>query len=306
MASNNIRWKQKDYLTLGRAVANFNKKIRELQAEENALFSNLPPEINYSDIKKEILTRNKLNDILRSLRGFTRETAKSVYSPQAETYITQWESHENILKSKRAEKVLIKRAKEVKEKLSETKPEKKISKKKQAEMQMLYYETLEDLRTIRDARSKSELPYITYKEIISNLGNLDYEMLKAVIYRQNFEHALESYKNFKGYKLLKSKLKRIKNPIEFYNYVKQSEYFEGIFVHYTEGAGIEKAADFDQQRFNEALLQLGLVEEEKNKLVKKYSKLQYFGTIEKYENTALLKKANSIETAEDLFEMLGI
>ena len=48
MADSRINWKHGDYISLGRAVSNFNKKIRELQAEENKLY--LPDEIN----KKEI------------------------------------------------------------------------------------------------------------------------------------------------------------------------------------------------------------------------------------------------------------
>ena len=34
MAQSQIRWKQKDYLSLGRAVANFNKKINELNKKQ--------------------------------------------------------------------------------------------------------------------------------------------------------------------------------------------------------------------------------------------------------------------------------
>ena len=46
----NIRWPKKDYLTLGKAVANFNKKIRELQTEENKLY--LPEPVEYRTNKK--------------------------------------------------------------------------------------------------------------------------------------------------------------------------------------------------------------------------------------------------------------
>lgn len=41
----NMRWNRTDYLTLGRAVANFNKTIRKLQTEENKLY--LPEPVEY-------------------------------------------------------------------------------------------------------------------------------------------------------------------------------------------------------------------------------------------------------------------
>ena len=107
----NIRWTKKDYLTLGKAVANFNKKIRELQTEENNLY--LPEPVEYGQIKKEILTRGKLNDVLRSLRSFNEVSAQPVFNRQTQQYITQWEQQEVQLKSFRATNLLIKQAKEI-------------------------------------------------------------------------------------------------------------------------------------------------------------------------------------------------
>lgn len=66
-----IRWQQKDYLSLGRAVANFNKKINELQKEEKKLY--LPETKNYKEIKQNIQTRNELNRIINSLKRFSKE-----------------------------------------------------------------------------------------------------------------------------------------------------------------------------------------------------------------------------------------
>lgn len=50
MAEYQIRWKRGDYISLGKAVSQFNKKINELKSEENALL--LPDEINYSELKR--------------------------------------------------------------------------------------------------------------------------------------------------------------------------------------------------------------------------------------------------------------
>ena len=50
MADGYIRWKRGDYVTLGKAVSAFNKKVRQLQTEENNL--NLPDEVSYNDLKR--------------------------------------------------------------------------------------------------------------------------------------------------------------------------------------------------------------------------------------------------------------
>lgn len=293
----NIRWSKSDYLTLGKAVSNFNKKIRELQTEENKLY--LPEPVEYGQIKKEILTRGKLNDVLRSLRSFNEVSVQPILNRQTGQMITQWEMQETEIKSFRAEKNLIKQSQTISGILEEAKTGgKRISSKQQQEMKLQYLEVLENLRDIKAYREKAELPYMTYKQMVTKLGDVDYEMLKATIYRQNFEYAFESFKNFKGYELFKEKLDRIKNPIYFYHYTRRGEYLKDVFVHYREGEGVVKGKENpDQKKFNEALEKMGFIKEEKNKLIRKYTKEG---------NEEMLKRVKSIETAEDLFGFLGI
>lgn len=293
----NIRWSRSDYLTLGKAVSNFNKKIRELQTEENKLY--LPEPVEYGQIKKEILTRGKLNDVLRSLRSFNEVSVQPILNRQTGQMITQWEMQETEIKSFRAEKNLIKQSQTISGILEEAKTSgKRISSKQQQEMKLQYLEVLESLRDIKAYREKAELPYMTYKKMVTKLGDVDYEMIKATIYRQNFEYAVESFKEFRGYELFKDKLDRLKNPMYFYNYTRRAEYFKDIFVHYREGEGVVAGTEnTDQEKFNEALEQMGLIKEEKNKLIRKYTKEG---------NEEMLKRVNSIEAAEDLFDFLGI
>ena len=52
MADSQIRWRQGDFIRLGQAVSRFNKKINELQAEENKLY--LPETISYTEAKENI------------------------------------------------------------------------------------------------------------------------------------------------------------------------------------------------------------------------------------------------------------
>ena len=92
MAQGIIRWKQKDYLSLGRAVANFNKKINELNKEEKKLY--LPELKNYKEVKQNITTRNELNRVIKSLKGFTKEGAEDLYITKGGEQITKWERKE--------------------------------------------------------------------------------------------------------------------------------------------------------------------------------------------------------------------
>ena len=105
----NIRWTKSDYLTLGKAVSNFNKKIRKLQTEENKLY--LPEPVEYGQLKKEILTRGKLNDVLRSLRSFNEVSAQPILNRQTQKLMTTWEMQQVELKSVRAEANLVKQRK---------------------------------------------------------------------------------------------------------------------------------------------------------------------------------------------------
>ena len=69
-----IKWQQKDYVTLGKAVANFNKKINELNKEEKKLY--LPDTITYKEVKENIVTRNELNRVIKSLKRFSNPRSR--------------------------------------------------------------------------------------------------------------------------------------------------------------------------------------------------------------------------------------
>lgn len=57
-------------------------------------------------------------------------------------------------------------------------------------------------------------------------------MIKATIYRENFMTALEASKNMEGYELLVKRLNRIKNPVNFFEYIQKSDSFSDIFLYY--------------------------------------------------------------------------
>ena len=100
------------------------------------------------------------------------------------------------------------------------------------------------------------------KERIEYFGTLDYPTLKATIFRENFEKALEESgaKNFENYSLLEKKLNRIKNPENFYKLISQSNVMMDIFEYYKEGDGIIYGGFLtEEERFDYALSELGLL-----------------------------------------------
>lgn len=296
MASN-IRWKRSDYLTLGRAVADFNRKVKKFETEENKIF--LPATMNYKEVKESILTRNKLNDVLRSLRSFNEVSVEPIVNQKTGLVTTQWEAQENLIKSTRAQKNLIKQGKLLSNILNASKKDnRRRSAKERQELRLQYLELLEDLKDIKKYNKEHGLPYQTYKKMISKLGDVDYNMIKYTVFRQNYEKMIEGLKDFKGYDLLKSKLDRINNPIYFYKYIYKSnaEYLKDLWVQYVPGEGlmVSTSDSHDQLKFNEALKNLGLIDESKRKLLRGY----------KNATPGFIQQIESIETADDLFQFM--
>lgn len=87
-----IKWQQKDYITLGKAVSNFNKKINELNKEEKKLY--LPEKLDYKEVKGNIVTRNELKRVINSLRRFSKEGSEDLYITKSGERITKWERQE--------------------------------------------------------------------------------------------------------------------------------------------------------------------------------------------------------------------
>lgn len=115
MAQNLIKWRQGDYISLGKAVSDFNKKIKKLQTEENKNY--LPQTVNYKEERNSIKTRQELNNVIRSLRRFTsRENATDIVENTAGQKMTRWQKNENRIRSGLAIRNLNRDLKELTEK----------------------------------------------------------------------------------------------------------------------------------------------------------------------------------------------
>lgn len=55
-------------------------------------------------------------------------------------------------------------------------------------------------------------------------GSLDSEMRRAVQYRKNYMKMLKDYRNFDNYMKLVRRLNKIENPLDFYEFLRNSKY----------------------------------------------------------------------------------
>lgn len=214
MADARINWKRGDYISLGRAVSNFNKKIRELQAEENKLY--LPDEINYKEAKENITTRKELNRLVNSLRRFQRQGAEDLYTTQAGENITKWERRELGIQSRIAQTRLRAELKNLEKPLE--------SGYSRVQMGSIRAREIEaQIRNLKQIENKKGYEFNNLRQRIMSMGRSDYVMKKATIFRENYLKEMQKYSHFDNYEKLMNKLQSIKNPVAFFNFVSQNE-----------------------------------------------------------------------------------
>lgn len=214
MAEARISWKRGDYISLGRAVSQFNKKINELQAEENKLY--LPETINYKEAKENITTRKELNRLINSLRRFQREGAEDLYQTTAGESITKWERRELGIQSRIAQTRLRAELKNLEKPLE--------SGYSRVQMGSIRAREIEaQIRNLKQIENKTGYEFNRLKNRIMSMGRSDYVMKKATIFRENYLKEMQKYSHFDNYEKLMNKLQSIKNPVSFYNFVSQNE-----------------------------------------------------------------------------------
>lgn len=66
----------------------------------------MPEERNYKDLRNEIVTRSQLNNVINSLKRFSREGAEELYTTKGGKEITVWENRENQILKRNAMRTL--------------------------------------------------------------------------------------------------------------------------------------------------------------------------------------------------------
>ena len=206
-----IRWKKDDYKELQKAVKNFNRKIDRLEKKE---LNFLPDRYNYKDLKNTITTRNELNRFIKSLKRFTQYGDPKTATLESGELITKWELRELKLGRRRAIRRLENELKEYQ--TPENKAIRPYTTQREDDIKA-QIKNLQKLETFK----KGELKRL--KNRIKNIGSSDYEMRKAIIFRENYLNNMKKYENFDNYDKLMEKLKSIKNPLAFFDYVSQNE-----------------------------------------------------------------------------------
>ena len=214
MADGQINWKQGDFVRLGRAVAQFNKKVNELNREEKKLY--LPETISYTEAKENITTRKELNRLINSLRRFQKEGAEDLYLTQAGEQISKWERRELGIQSRIAQTRLKAELKKLNEPLD--------SGFSRVQMGSLRAREIEaQIKNLKQIEIKVGYEFNMLKRRIASQGASDYTMKKAIVFRNNYIKEMEKYSHFDNYDKLMKKLNSITNPISFFNFVSQNE-----------------------------------------------------------------------------------
>ena len=214
MADGKINWKQGDFVRLGQAVARFNKKINELQAEENKLY--LPETSSYKEAKENITTRKELNRLINSLRRFQREGAEDLYITQSGEEITKWERRELGIQSRIAQSRLQNELKTLNEPT-----ESGFSRAQMGSMRVR--EINAQIKNLKNIESAVGYEFNRLRERLSRMGTSDYTMKKAIVFRENYLKEMEKYSHFDNYEKLMKKLRSFTNPVSFFNFVSQNE-----------------------------------------------------------------------------------
>lgn len=246
MVEGRINWKKGDYIRLGRAVSDFNKKINRLQAEENKLY--LPDVVSYEKAKENITTRRELNRLVNSLKRFQREGAEELYRTQAGEEITKWERRELGIQSRIAQTRLVKELKTL-----ETPMESGFSRAQMGSARV--NEIKAQLANLKQIETKAGAEFKKLKSRIVTSGVSDLEMKRSIIFKQNYLKTMEKYSHLDNYDLLMNKLRSIQNPIAFFNFVSATEltvdltyqseeyYTQEYFNSFIESLGIDLQED---------------------------------------------------------------
>ena len=237
-----IRWTRSDYAKLSYAVRKFNEKISELEALDKDY---LPEQYNYAELRNTIYSRRELNRIIKGLNRFTtRETQQQMIVLPSGEEISRWEYSELKKAMRRSEERISDMARGMVENYN-------VMGDKE------FKQLLRTKQSIQDLFNRSGYEFKRTAGRTEKWGKTDYELYRASIFRENFMNALKEMRNYKNYKLLKDKLNSIENPIQFYNFVKQSNILSDLFLFYKDKATAQTYGGFidNQEAFDTAIFE---------------------------------------------------
>lgn len=237
-----IRWSRGDYQKLSYAVRQFNKTISELESLDKNV---LPEEFKYSELRDSIYSRRELNRVIKALRRFTKPSQQKLVQTTSGEIITRWEFSELKKAQRRATLNVTDQAREIIDDNTNVMGDSEFKK------------LLRTKESIEDLFNRRGTEFRRTKERTQSWGKADYDLWRASIFRENFMNSLEEMSSYNNYKLLKDKLESIENPIQFYNYVKQSNILSDLFLYYKDKATSQTYGGFvdNQEAFDTAVFE---------------------------------------------------
>lgn len=286
MANSQIKWRKGDYISLGKAVSQFNRKINELQKEETRNY--LPDVLNYADIKENITTRRELQRVIKSLRRFKEKGAEDLYRTQAGEEITKWERRELGIESRIAQ---IRLTKELKN-LYTPKQGEKFSRAQMGSIRVREIEA--QLKNLKQIESKKGYQFERLRQRIHNIGTSDYNMRRALTFRNNYINEMKKYSHLKNYELLKEKMDSLSNPVDFYEYVKDKELVKDLTYQSDEY--------YKQAEFNEFLRDWEIEVEETEEVYEETVKVRKYNYSLMDKDGTVVAESNSLRTLRNIAE----
>lgn len=191
-----IRWTKSDYIKLGKAVSSFNKNVRKAEQID---YTVAPEIVEYTELKTKINTRAELKKAINSLK---RYDAENLYKNEI-VDIPKWNitsvSVAQIQAEKKIQKEIIKGDVDNKEALK------------------IELDRIRNLQKLQGYERKRK------EQRIMQVADVRYELRRAQTFRSNYIETIRNvYKGMEGYKELMKKLRDIKNPLEFYNTIKNN------------------------------------------------------------------------------------
>lgn len=222
-----INWKRSDYGQLLKAVNKFNKEIEKLMYINPD--ANIPEKLIYKDVRKNIYTRREYNRVLKSLDRFSNPKEQELVKTRGGYELTRWQRNEINRAKRRAERRLEGELYGLEAQSSFGTGNTRLNEIKS---------TLDSFNRLATADPED------YKRISGSIlrqGVSDYDMKKASIFQENF---IKAYKKM-GRKQVVSIAKRFKNPMDFWEFIKDSN-FTDIQMKYDEDEGLVQFGEYSK------------------------------------------------------------
>lgn len=233
-----IQWRKKDYKKLRSEINKFNRRINKLENSGKSII--LPDVLKYKDVKSNIYTRKEFNRVIKSIQAFNDNLSsqeRTVLHSGLE--ITKWEERQLKKLKKTAVKNLTKELKELDRGFGTGNTRRNEIKSTLESLEGWENKRYEQFRRIRNR--------------IKYLGYSDLEIKQAKLFQRNF---IKAYKKM-GRTEIVEKAKEFKNPLEFWDFIKNSELTD-ITLSYDQDAGmIRLNMDADDTYYYE-LFKLGI------------------------------------------------